>query len=157
MILVEAEKILILLEKIEKAMSGIYGGFAVNQSFGDEVKGFWATMMAAELKHAALFRSIRARAKNNEAVQIELNFNTGHLIKSYKMIEKVHKIVLESELSEKKAYAIGADLEEKLYEFSYFKRVTSNNDDIMKGIKKVDDDTKHHHFLLHNYSLDGLP
>lgn len=155
MISIEIEKILILLEKIEKTMSDIYGSLAVNQSFGDKVSMFWATMMEAELKHAALFKNIREKAKHNEDVQIELNFNVDHLIKSYRKIKKAQKIVVESEFSEKKAYTLGANLEEQLSEFSYCKRVTSNNESIMKGIKKVDDDTKHHYFLLHNYSLDG--
>ena len=152
----ETEKLLILLEKTEQTMSEIYGSLAVNQSFGDDARRFWATMMDAELEHAALFRNIRKNARHNEDVQIESNINVDRLIKSYKKIKKVQKMVIENELSEKQAYTLGAGLEEKLYEFSYCKRLTSNNKKIMNGIKKVDDDTKHHYFLLHNYSLDGL-
>jgi len=155
MISKEIEKLLILLEKIEKTLSNIYGSFAVNQSFGDEVRRFWATMMEAELDHAALFRNIREKAKHNENVHIQLNFKMDFLRKSYQRIQRLQKIVMESEFSEKKAYTLGANIEEKLYEFSYCKRVTSNNKDLMNGIKKVDDDTKRHYFLLHNYSLDG--
>ena len=157
MISEEIEKLLILLEKIEKTMSEIYGSFALSESFGEEVRRFWATMMEAELEHAALFRNIREKAKHNDAVQIQLNFEMDILRKSYQRIQRLQKIVIESDFSEKKAYTLGANIEEKLYEFSYCKRVTSNNKDIMNGIKKVDDDTKHHYFLLHNYSLDGIP
>ena len=53
-----------------------------------------------------------------------------------------------------KAYTLGANIEEKLSEFSYCKRINSNNKEIMERIKKVDDDTKEHYFRLHNYSLD---
>jgi len=155
MISKEVEKKLILLEKIEKTISDIYGGLAVNQSFTDELKRFWATMMEAELQHAALFRNIREKAKYKKSIQIELNFKIDDLLKSIKMAKRAQKIVIESELSEKKAYTLGANIEEKLYEYSYFKRITSNDKDIMERIKKVDDDTKHHYFLLHNHSLDG--
>jgi len=120
MISKEVEKLLILLEKIEKTMANIYGSLAVNQSFGDAMKRFWATMVEAELEHAALFRNIRKKAKHDEAIQIDLNFNMDHLIKSYQKVKKVQKMVIESELSEKKAYILGANLEEKLHEFSYY-------------------------------------
>ena len=150
----ENENLLFLLENIEKAISNIYGSFAVNQAFGDEVRRFWATMMEAELEHAALFRNIREKAKNNEDVQIQLNFKTDILRKSYQMIRRLQKIVMESEFAEKKAYTLGANIEEKLSEFSYCKRIKSNNKEIMERIKKVDDDTKEHYFRLHNYSLD---
>ncbi|MFC1820528.1 hypothetical protein ACFLZG_05535 [Thermodesulfobacteriota bacterium] len=156
MISKEAEKLLILVEKIEKTMSEIYGSLAINQSFGDEVRRFWTTMMDSELEHVALFRNIRKKAQQDKAVQIELNFNANHLMKSYQKIKKVQKIVIGGELSEKQAYTLGANLEEKLHEFTFCKRIKSNNKNIMNGIRKVDEDTKHHYFLLHNYSLDGL-
>ena len=151
----ETENLLILLESIEKAMSNIYGSLAINQTFGDEVRRFWATMMEAELEHGALFRNIREKAKHNEDVQVQPNFKMDILRKSYQMIKRVQRIVIESELSEKKAYTLGADIEEKLFEFSYCKRIKSNNKEIMKRIKKVEDETKEHYYLLHNYSLDG--
>ena len=148
------DNLLILLENIEKAISNIYGSLAVNQSFGDEVRKFWATMMEAELEHAALFRNIREKAKNNQDVQIQLNFKMDTLKKSYQMIQRVQKIVIDSVFAEKKAYTLGANIEEKLSEFSYCKRIKSNNKEIMERIKKVEDDTKEHYLLLHNYSLD---
>ena len=150
----ETENLLILLENIEKAISNIYGSFAINQVFGDEVRRFWATMMEAELEHAALFRNIREKAKQMEDVQVQTNFKIDTLQKSYQMIKRVQKIVIESELPEKKAYTLGANIEEKLFEFSYCKRIKSNNKEIMKRIKKVEDETKEHYYLLHNYSLD---
>ena len=154
MLSTENENLLILLENIEKTISNIYGSLAVNQAFGDEVRRFWATMMEAELEHAALFRNIREKAKHNEEIQIQLDFKMDTLQKSYQMIKRVQKIVLESEFAEKKAYTIGANIEEKLSEFSYCKRIKSTDKEIMEKIKKVDDDTKNHYFLLHNYSLD---
>ena len=150
----ENENLLILLENIEKAISNIYGSFAINQAFGDEVSRFWATMMEAELEHAALFRNIKEKAKQKEDVQVQPSFNMDNLRKAYQRIKRVQKIVMESEFSEKKAYTLGANIEEKLFEFSYCKRLKSNNKDIMKRIKKVEDETKNHYFLLHNYSLD---
>ena len=150
----ENENLLILLENIEKSISNIYGSLAVNQTFGGEVRRFWATMMEAELEHAALFRNIREKAKNNEDVQIQINLKMDTLRKSYQMIQRVQKIVMESQFAEKKAYTLGANIEEKLSEFSYCKRIKSNNKEIMERIKKVEDDTKKHYFLLHNYALD---
>ena len=111
-------------------------------------------MMEAELEHAALFRNIREKAKQKEDVQVQPNFQMDNLRKAYQMVKRVQKIVMESEFSEKKAYTLGANIEEKLFEFSYCKRLKSNNKDIMERIKKVEDDTKEHYFLLHNYSLD---
>ncbi|MFC1868227.1 hypothetical protein ACFL0H_08860 [Thermodesulfobacteriota bacterium] len=151
----EVERILILLEKIERTMSNIYGSLAVNQSFTDEVRRFWATMMEAELEHAALFRNIKNQAKLNEAIEFELNFNIDYLLKTYQKIQKVEEIVRDSKLSERKAYTIGAKLEEDLYEFSYCKRIKSNDGNIMKEISRVDNDTKHHYLQLHNYSMNS--
>jgi hypothetical protein len=154
MISEEIEELLILLEEIEKSISNIYGTFAVNESFTDEAKSFWAMMMQAELEHAALFRNIREEAKNKEDVQIELNFDTDHLQKSYQEIKNTQRIVTEGEIPEKKAYALAANIEENLCEYSFIKRVKSNDRDIMKRINKVEEDTKKHYYLLHNYSLD---
>ena len=150
------EKRLILIEKIEKTMSDIYGSLAVNQAFTDEARRFWTTMMGAELEHAALFRNIRDKARHNKTVQIEINFDIDQLLKSYKIMQKAQKIIRDNEISEKQAYKLGFDLEEKLYEFSYCKRVKSNNSEIMKEIRKIDNDTKHHYILLHNCALKKL-
>ena len=154
MISKEVEELLILLEEIEKAISNIYGTFSINESFIDEVRSFWAMMMEAELEHAALFRNIREEAKRKEGIQIELDFNVDYLQKTYKKIENIQKIITESKLPEKKAYTLGANIEETLYEYSYIKRVKSNDQGIMDRIKKVEEDTKKHYYLLHNYSLE---
>jgi rubrerythrin len=148
-----ADSLLVLLTNIEKALAGIYGSFAVSYGFTDEVRRFWATMMEAELEHAALFRNIRAKAKNDDTIQVEFNFTKEQLITSYKQIKRLEKYATGSEISEKKAYSLGVLMEEGLYEFSYTKRVSSNSREVMESIKKIEDDTKNHYVLLHNYSL----
>jgi hypothetical protein len=156
MISQEVEKTLILLERIERTISNIYGSLAVNDSFNDRAQRFWATMLAAELEHAALFRNIREEGKHDEATQIELSFDVEQLGRSYKKIKKIEKKVITAEISEKDAYSLGAFIEESLYEYSYSKRVTSNNQSIQSKIEKVEEDTRQHYILLHNYSLNGI-
>ena len=154
MILKNIENTLQILEKIERAIANLYGSFAVSDFFSDEVKRFWATMMAAELAHAELFKDIRERYKHDKTIHINLNFNTNHLIKSYQTIKNAQQSIINRGLSEKNAYALGAKIEENLYEYSYSKRVNTNKKEIADQIQKVEDETKHHYFQLHNYSLE---
>ena len=154
MISEEIEELLILLEKIEKTISKIYGTFAIDESFTDEARSFWTMMMEAEIEHAALFKNIREEAKRKEDVQIELNFDMDYLLRSYEEIKNIQKTITVDNVPEKKAYAIASQIEENLYEYSYIKRVKSNDKEIMKIIEKVDEDTRQHYYLLHNYSLD---
>ena len=145
MISKDTENLLIILETIEKTISNIYGSFAVNDTFTEDTRRFWATMIEAELEHAALFRNIREKAKHEEGIQLDLNFQLDQLRDSYKKIKVIEKKAVSEKLSEKKAFGLGAFIEEGLFEFSYSKRVQSNNQDVMQKIRKVENDTKQHY------------
>jgi hypothetical protein len=155
MITKETDSLLVLMEKIERAISNIYGSFAVRDAFTDEARRFWASMIEAELEHAALFRNIREKASQDASVEVEIDINRERLQASYHKIKSIEKKVIANEIPASESYSIGAFIEEGLYEFSYSKRVASNSPDIMERIRQVEADTKQHYFLLHNYSLNG--
>ncbi|MBW1800857.1 MAG: hypothetical protein JRJ85_09010 [Deltaproteobacteria bacterium] len=128
----------------------------MNDTFSEDTRRFWATMMEAELEHAALFRNIREKAKQDEDTQIDLNIQLDQLRDSYKKIKVIEQKAVSGDISDTKAFGLGAFIEEGLFEFSYSKRVRSNNPDVMKKIRKVENDTKQHYMLLHNYALEGV-
>lgn len=148
------DNLLILLEKTEKTISNIYGSFSLKKNFPSEVKDFWASMMKAELEHAKLFKTIREKVNLESSVTLEINFDLPKLQSSFKKLQILEKQAPKSKVSQTKAYSIGALIEEGLFEFSYSKRIKSNSKEIMKYIKKVENDTKQHYVSLHNYSLE---
>jgi rubrerythrin len=149
----KTENILITLAKIEATVARVYERFAKNDSYTDAAKDFWESTVKEELEHEKLFNKIREKAKRDGSIQIEINFDTEHLRKIINGFKKILKEVYKEVISESRAYELGALIEEKLYEFGFAKRIITEDEDIVRSIRQVVDDTRRHQRMLYNYSL----
>jgi hypothetical protein len=149
----DAERKLAALEKIETALANLYGGFSLNEDYSDPARRVWVSIMAAELSHARLFQSIANRAREKESVQIEIRIDVPALRRTVDRIKALQKTIREERVSESRAFVIGAFIEEELFEFSYSKRIKTNDAEVAKDIERVVEETREHHILLHNHAL----
>ena len=153
MISKETESLLVNLAKIETAIARIYEKFATNGNFTESAKKFWTSTMVDEFKHAKLFESILKKSKKDDSIRIEVNVDNAFLRNTIKELRKILKEVNEGEVSESRAYELGAFIEEGIFEFGFSRRITTDNKNLANNIKEVEEDTKRHHLLLHNFSL----
>ena len=109
--------------------------------------------MNEELEHSELFNAIREDLKNDPSIQIEMNFDSDRLRAIVSDFKDLKEEVFKKPLSEQRAYELGVYVEEKLCEFAYTKRISTDNGAIAGRIKTVEEDTRRHQILLHNYSL----
>jgi hypothetical protein len=149
----KTENILITLAKIEATVARVYERFARNDSYTDTAREFWESTMKEELEHEKLFNKIREKANRDGSTQIEINFDTEQLRKIINGFKKILKEVSKEVIPESRAYELGAFIEEKLYEFSFAKRIITEDEDIVRSIRQVVDDTRRHQRMLYNYSL----
>jgi bisphosphoglycerate-independent phosphoglycerate mutase (AlkP superfamily) len=149
----ETETLLSSLARIEAALAGLYEKFATNEQFSEPVRQFWGSTMNEELEHAKLFNAIREDLKKNPSIQIEVNFDSDRLRHVIKDFQNLKAEVFKKPLSEQRAYELGVYAEEKLSEFAFTKRISTDNRAIAERIKTVEEDTRRHQILLHNYSL----
>jgi hypothetical protein len=149
----KAENILITLAKIEATVARVYERFARNDSYTDAAREFWGSTVKEELEHEKLFNKIREKAKRDGSTQIEINFDAEQLRKIINGFKKILKEVSKEVIPESRAYELGALIEEKLYEFGFAKRIITEDEDIVRSIRQVVDDTRRHQRMLYNYSL----
>jgi hypothetical protein len=147
------ENILITLAKIEATVARVYERFARNDNYTDAAKEFWESTVKEELEHERLFNKIREKAKRDGSIKIEINFDTEHLRKIINDFKKILKEVSKEVIPESRAYELGAFIEENLYEFGFAKRIITEDEDIVRRIRQVVDDTRRHQRMLYNYSL----
>lgn len=147
------ENILVSLAKIEAAVAKVYESFSKNASYTDAAREFWESAMKEELEHEKFFKLILLKANSDDTIQIEVNFDTALLNKTVKDFKSTLKVVSKEEISENRAYELGFLIEERLFEFGFVKRIITENEPIIRIIKKIMDETKRHRLMLHNYSL----
>jgi hypothetical protein len=149
----EDERLLTALEKIESAVARIYQAFAECDRFTDSAKKCWSSIVEAELKHARLFRELRERAARDGSMRVEVEFPLDQLKRVIQRLKRVREKIARHPVSESEAYSVGAFIEETLSEFSFSKRVRTDDAHIRRRIKEVENDTQDHYILLHNCSL----
>ncbi|MBN1103490.1 MAG: hypothetical protein JXL84_08785 [Deltaproteobacteria bacterium] len=150
---VHREKILYMLEEIEATVGGIYEAFSARYGFSDAVREFWSDMAEAEMTHAEVFRTIRLKASLDPALDLDIQVDAKLLQAILNKIRAVEQKIRTEDVSESRAYLLGAAIEEQLSEFSHIKRIKTTATDILKGIRQVEEDTKHHYISLHNLAL----
>ena len=147
------ETLLRNLAKIETAVARVYEKFATNDRFTSPAREFWASTMSEELEHAKLFNTIRETAKQDDSIEVKVDFEMDQFKKSVNEFNTILRGISEEDISESKAYSIGAFIEININEFGFSKRVRTNNDEIAKTIRRIENDTNKHYRLLYNYSL----
>ena len=149
----ETETLLLSLARIEAALAGLYEEFATNEQFSEPAREFWVSTMKEELEHAHLFNAIREDLKKDPSIQIEVNFESDRLRAVIRDFEGLKAEAFKKPISEQKAYELGVYAEERLSEFAFTKRISTDDRAIADRIKTVEQDTRRHQILLHNYSL----
>jgi len=149
----DKEKALHMLEQIEATVADIYEAFSMKIGFPESAREFWSSMAEAEMTHAELFRTIRLRASLDPLLDLDIHVDTRLLQAILKKVRTVEQKIRTEPISESRAYSLGAAIEETLSEFSHTKRIKTGASDILKGIRQVEEDTKHHYISLHNRAL----
>jgi hypothetical protein len=149
----KTENVLITLAKIEATVAKVYETFAKNDSCTDAAREFWETTMKEELEHEKLFNKIHEKANKDSSIQIEVNFDAEQLLKTIIGLKKILKEISKEVIPESRTYELGGFIEEKLCEFSFARRIITEDEDIVKSIRQVVDDTRRHQRMLYNYSL----
>lgn len=152
MISSETERILINLEKIEAGLSRIYGRLSRKAHFTGPVRRFWAELMEEELAHATVFRDLLKKGREEVSVQIEAKTDRKQLERFVEKVNDLLQEVRKEGLSESEAYSIGALIEAELDEAHFIGTVAVNDEEMIRKIRRMENDTKRHRMILVNYS-----
>lgn len=151
----KTDNLLASLAKVENNISKVYEWFSKNKTYTPPVRKFWTILMNEESKHEAMFKEIREikeKSKTDDQFNIHINMDMNNLKDFVTKVNSVLKEIKVKNISDAEAYSLASLIEAELNEAGFVENIITNDLNIIKKLKQIENDTKKHSMLLINYS-----